>query len=253
MKVGDRSDWETCCVPSLIEFEVDGIQLPKKDNPNTIVSLGEVTTSLVSLAFGPSIQNVEAALAQVVIQGPATGPAVIEYKAQSYARSSPKLFVGSLAAVGEDKKVQVLRFLAEFGRTGGPPEKIADSYKEKSYFVLDLGSGSTVYNTIQMDESARVARTVNDRVLKVLKASLAPLADLGEIAVSGVRVDMKILSRNFANRGAEPSIDALQIYAPRELVRKFADADITSQQLMDGCVVLVNDNRVQVLLGAGAR
>ena len=119
--------------------------------------------------------------------------------------------------------------------------------------VLDLGSGSTVYNTIQMDESARVARTVNDRVLKVLKASLAPLADLGESAVSGVRVDTKILSRNFVDRGAEPSIDAVQIYAPRELVRKFADADITSQQLIDGCVVLVNDNRVQVLLGAGAR
>jgi hypothetical protein len=35
---------------------------------------------------------------------------------------------------------------------------------------------------------------------------------------------------------------------PREVVQKFAHAEITSQQLIDACVVLVNDNRVQVPL-----
>jgi Phage integrase, N-terminal SAM-like domain len=33
-----------------------------------------------------------------------------------------------------------------------------------------------------------------------------------------------------------------------ESVRQFSDADITSQQLIDGSVVLVNGNRVQVPL-----
>jgi len=45
---------------------------------------------------------------------------------------------------------------------------------------------------------------------------------------------------------ATPGTDTLQVHEFRSLVRRFADAEVTSKQLIDGSVVLVTDNRVQV-------
>jgi len=45
--------------------------------------------------------------------------------------------------------------------------------------------------------------------------------------------------------------DDLEIYLPLEQVVKFVDADITSQQLIDGSIILLGGNRIQVPLAGG--
>jgi hypothetical protein len=250
--VSGRSDWETCCFPSLLEFKVGNIEYPpKKPKPNepriTFVSLGSVTseTGLISVNFGEDILDVETALAKVVFAGPASGRAVVEYKAQAVTRVTSKLFTESLPSIGQNERTRVVAFVMQYG--SGAPTRLLEKYKEKTYFVLNLGIDSIVYNTLQLNESARVARTINDKLLNVLKASLTPLADLGE-TVEGVKLEFKIRSQSALDRAADPNTDTLQIYAPRTSLKKFADADITSQQLIDDSVVLVNGNRVQVPL-----
>jgi hypothetical protein len=42
--------------------------------------------------------------------------------------------------------------------------------------------------------------------------------------------------------------DSLQVYAPLTAIKLFSSADITSQQFVDQCVVILNSNRIQVLL-----
>jgi hypothetical protein len=61
---------------------------------------------------------------------------------------------------------------------------------------------------------------------------------------------MEIMYRNFVNESVNRT-DQLEVYLPVELVVKFADSDITSQQLMDGGIVLLNGNRIQVQLTNG--
>ena len=61
---------------------------------------------------------------------------------------------------------------------------------------------------------------------------------------------MEIMYLNFVNESVNRT-DQLEVYLPVELVVKFADSDITSQQLMDGGIVLLNGNRIQVQLTNG--
>jgi hypothetical protein len=41
------------------------------------------------------------------------------------------------------------------------------------------------------------------------------------------------------------------VYAPATLIQKFTDADITNQEFIDGCTVIVGGNRVKVDLSLG--
>jgi hypothetical protein len=79
--------------------------------------------------------------------------------------------------------------------------------------------------------------------------SLAILA--GDAGVEGVKISEKILYRNFVSETAAKS-DTLQVYAPLGAIKQFSSADITSQQFVDQCIVIVNDNRVQVSLSSGS-
>lgn len=243
LTVGGRSDWQTCCFPSMMRLEVRAVNKPEKWRPATQV-LSYTGGPIVYLNFDPAITDVEAAFRELVIVDAPTSDAAKAYVTQRYADMSSKVFTGSLAQVPEDARMVALKYadgIAHAASVG------LATYKEQSYFLLDLGEGGSIYNTLQMNETARVARTINDTVLKLLKGSMAAFSHLGQTV--GVKVQMQILSRNFA-RGEfiKPDVDLLTIYAPYDLIKKFADADITSQQLIDGSVVLVNDNRVQVPL-----
>jgi hypothetical protein len=112
--------------------------------------------------------------------------------------------------------------------------------------VADLRSG-TVYNTIKLNESARVATVVNLR-LNLIK-SFAVIA--GDAGLEGVKISEQILYRNFLSETRRKA-DTLELYAPLKLIKQFADADITNQQFIDQCIVILNSNRVQVSLSSSS-
>ena len=43
-------------------------------------------------------------------------------------------------------------------------------------------------------------------------------------------------------------VEFVKIYAPSDMIRKFAAQDITSQQFIDGCFVILDGNRISVPL-----
>jgi hypothetical protein len=70
-------------------------------------------------------------------------------------------------------------------------------------------------------------------------------------STEGVKLSEGILYRNVVSETQAKS-DTLELYAPLNVIKQFADADITNQQFVDQCVAILNSNRVQVLLSNGS-
>ena len=65
----------------------------------------------------------------------------------------------------------------------------------------------------------------------------------------GVKLVIRIPFRSFLEPSSTNEIDEFIVYAPYELIRQFAQADITSQALIDVFpLVICNDNRMEVAL-----
>jgi hypothetical protein len=165
------------------------------------------------------------------------------YRKEAYAALGSKFFTGPLAALPEDKKTALLTFahVAAQGTKMG-----STTYKDHLYLVVDLGEDDTVYNELRLNQAQRLNRVMNDKLLMILKAFALPVRDVADIY--GLKLEFAIPHKSFGETYATPETDKLEVYAPADLIRKFAEADITSQQLLDGSVVIVNSNRVQVAL-----
>jgi hypothetical protein len=155
----------------------------------------------------------------------------------------PEIFVGPLVGLPYNVKLGLLDFV-DYRKDA----LTAGTYKGKTYVSVDLGEDGNVYNSLRLDEAARVALVENERLLKLIK-TFSTVAEMS--GIDGVKLIAVISYKSFLDELARPSRDVLQLYVPLDLARRFQDADITSQQLIDGSVVLLNDNRIQVSLAAG--
>ena len=122
----------------------------------------------------------------------------------------------------------------------------SETYKGKFYMVF-RALGSEVYNTIQLNQPARAARAIEKDVLATMRMAYKTLA--GVTGVEGFKIELKVGHKNFVTEQyLNPYYDDLQIYATNEVIKKFAEDDITSQQFINESIVLVNGNRVDVSL-----
>ncbi len=115
------------------------------------------------------------------------------------------------------------------------------------YLVVDLARDEVVYNDAKLSAGQRLATALNDRLLTLLKSFARHVERVPE--VEGLKLELTIYHRNFVTDVRTPGPteeDRLELYAPADLIRKFAAQDITSQELVDGCIVIVNGNRVKV-------
>jgi hypothetical protein len=149
------------------------------------------------------------------------------------------IFTGQLAGLPEPIKLSLFGMVCSGQGTLGTV-----AFKGNTYLSVTLGDDGTVYNTIQLNQSARIAKVINDRLLDDIKA-FQGVASL--VGIEGVQFTARIYFRNFVSETVA-TFDKLELYVPLGLASKFADLDITSQQLMDGSVIILNGNRVQVSL-----
>jgi len=149
------------------------------------------------------------------------------------------IFTGALAALPEPIKLSLFGMVCSGQGTLGTA-----AFKDQTYVEVTPGDDGTAYNTLQLNQSARVAKVINDRLLDDVKAfrGVASLA-----GINGVEFAVQIYFRNFVSERTATA-DKLELYGPLGLANKFADQDITSQQLVDGSVAILNGNRVQVSL-----
>lgn len=229
---GDPS-WRLRGFPPLIEIKV------AKAKPQE-VELKTVSGASIKLLFPKG--DAETLFPRVV-----SSKAELDgYRAETYKLLGDKFFNDTpLATLPEDRKSALVLFahLTAKGTTMG-----TITYKDNVYFRVDVGTDDNVYNELKLNQSQRVSRVLTERLLTLLKAFAAPVAGVKE--VYGLKIEMGIPHKSFADQYASASVDKLELYAPSELIKTFSDADITSQQFIDGCVVIVEGNRVSVALTA---
>lgn len=162
-----------------------------------------------------------------------------DFRNNVLATEGESIFTGELAVLPEPIKLSLFGMVCKGQGTLGTV-----SFKGHTYLAVTFGDDGTVYNSIQLNQAARVARVINDRLLDDIKAfrGVATLA-----GIDGVEFTLPIHYRNFVSETVATS-DTLEVYVPLDLANEFASQDVTSQQLMDGSVVILNGNRVQVSL-----
>ncbi len=239
--------WETGNIPSLREFVVEKTEecgRMRYDCKLKGFRQVELRSPYVwiKLRFAPDVSDVNSAFGEVVALGTLEQFEAGEYfKNKIFSSAAARVFSGPLATLADETK---LRLFKDSLNTGAE-QLSSETYKGKVYLVVNMGQGEDVYNSIRMNQSARTAKVINEKLLNLLKKFGASVPAEGDLF--GLKLMESIPFQDFV-RGGPQQYDKLQIYAPSEGIRKFADDDITSQQFIDGCTVIVDDNRVQINL-----
>ena len=128
-----------------------------------------------------------------------------------------------------------------------------------------------MYNT-RRPQSHRVARILNQRLLNWVKETGASLEGTG---LAGIRVELEIPHRPFVSEDDDAeaatvvnaadlaeagtavgfadveTVDRMILYVLATDARMFADFEMTNQEFVDACVIIVNGNRIAVRLADG--
>ena len=241
--IRDKQDWESAGLPYFGEFVVTKIFefRPFYKLKYTDIELRNSST-WGKLRFQPD-SDIPRGFRALTFTGKWSEFEKSDYfKNVVFGTVAARIFTGSLARIPDQTKLALLRIAGT-----GFATVIPETYKDKTYIGFTFPVSGTVYNSIKLNESARVATAINSRL--ALIKSLAILAD--GAGVDGVKIKEDILYRNFVSETVAKT-DTLQYYAPLTAIRQFSSADITSQQFVDQCVVILNDNRIQVLLSSGS-
>jgi hypothetical protein len=233
------ADWRLSGFPPMTEYKVKKVKTDSQTGA-TEVELESDTLPNVKLTFGRG--KATELFPQVV----ATKDEVDAYRKEAYALLATKFFDGTPLAGLSDSQKMALCMFANVTANGTKLGSV--TYKENLYLFIDIGSDGNVYNDLKLNQVQRVAHVINERLLAVLKAFTIPVKD--EMKIYGLKLEFVIPHRSFADESKVNFNDKLEIYAPIDLILQFADADITSQQFIDGCVVIVEGNRISVPLAS---
>jgi len=250
LAVNGSTEWRLLGFPSLYEYRIEGIRLERPErsaNKNErqlsihLESKGDY--SWVSLNFREGIGDVNAAFRELSIIGGAKEPEAQSYLNRFYEEYAEQRFKGQLANFQMEKRTEIVRLLHKMSSES---QIKTETYKGNAYIAVDLGTYDSIFNTLRMPEASRLARVINERLLGYLKQLQAAIEK--NASFYGIKLDLRIPHKSFADDYARPDYDKLQLYVQSALINQFAQAEITSQQLIDSSVVIVNENRVQVPL-----
>lgn len=233
-----REDWRRVRLPRLEQFVVTKVKTVKvTDTTQTRVEFAEITLNAGDDADYRLYYPVEQSSVLDTLLVPARSADIS--RQYTYELISRDYFVGPLGGFPEDTRVTLLKILNKSDRG-----LLIDheSYKDVSYLRIYLRSDGAVWNTLRVGSSERVARLINDnlQILKTLMAVTLPAGAVGGIAFT------QPSRYGTAPYYSDEATDVVVAYFPLGLLSRFASADITSQELVDGSVVLVNGNRVKV-------
>jgi hypothetical protein len=198
------------------------------------------------LRFAADTPNVDAALRQLVFLGSAESfESSAEFKALTE-KLLPLRFSGVLAEIPRDKQLQLLKDLGYKDDEMGVAE-----FKGKQYIAFSATSPTAEFNS-QVNRAARVATVLRAIVLPAFDKVAPVITDAN--GIYGIKIRARIFYRDFhSRRNQRLHVEVLEIFAPYDLVEKFFNLDITNQKLVDGSIVLVNGDRIEVDLSKAAR
>jgi hypothetical protein len=120
-------------------------------------------------------------------------------------------------------------------------------FRDGTYLVLDLGTERETFDGLsRLSQPQRAAHIITLRLLPLVKTFVT--AAQNSPGLFGVKLQLFVPVRAF-DKGAPPrAIDDMQLYVPKAEAERFARGEMTSQQLVDACMVLANNNRLTVSL-----
>ena len=237
LSIDGYREWVTAGFPVMALQRFEKIRFTKE---YTEIELRSVAIYL-KLRFQPSVRDIKQAFSDLTYFGSVASFENSEYfKTEVYAVQEPIVFRGPLAGLPSEAKLRLLRKISYVTKNID-----TETYKEKSYFTRDYGSFSSAFNTIRMNQSARISHVLKDKLLEEMKDYQKIFSD--HAGLDGMKLKITLSYYNFVTK-KDGGTDHVEIYTTFDLIKKFAEADITSQDLVDGSIVLVDGNRVKVNL-----
>ncbi len=165
------------------------------------------------------------------------------YEKEAYSAVSGHIFSGLLSAQPSDCKTGLLK--------DGLQQKAANvgtnEFKDKQYFILNLGLDTSVYNDLKLSQSQRIALVIGQQILDNLKP-FGKYFSLCKEPLIGLKITYQIPHKSFAEEYAVPQYDQLAMYVSFENIKKFSEFEITSQDMINASIIIVNGNRISVTL-----
>lgn len=205
------------------------------------LELGDISGSLLMKLRFPS-ESVAAAVEQQLVVPAKNENDVKAAKDAAFDALARKTFTGTASQMSPEQQRAVL----VAAQAAGSASVATETYKDKSYLVLNLGSGEYIYNTLQMNRTKRVARRTAD-VLGTVKNLYKSIGSCPN-GIQGIEVTYQARYKDFLDKFGTEDRDSIVAYFPCDLIAKFASADVTSQALVNGSVILVGGDRVDVSL-----
>lgn len=236
--IGFVTDWKDRGWPLMQEFAIEKIG---KENKRFLLEC-RTTTANLKIFLDPSISDMGEAFDRIFYKGSVYDFKKSDYYAQNVVDNFlPKIFSGKLASFPKEMQIRMIE-----GANYNSDAIKGEDFKGNFYLSLDLGNDSVYYNTIQVNQAERTARTVE----RIIGAGLKQASDLDRFPeIEGLKITISVGYSDFLREGQYPAhSDQIEAYFLLETIRDYQNADITNQQLIDKSIVLVNGNRVQVSL-----
>lgn len=174
------------------------------------------------------------------IFAPVSEAAAVEELA--FKRNSERVFSGKLANVPEERR----RLLFKIARVRQVSLRFsADSIRGANYFGIHMMYPG-VLNSARLNQNQRIAYVLNETLLTYTKTFASAVGDVQ--GLDGVAFHVSVPHRNFVSTVMGYETDRVVLYLSTASIRKFAAAEITGQDLLDEGIVMVNDNRMKIVL-----
>jgi hypothetical protein len=243
IRVEGDSDWRLRGWPMMVTlyYEKSG---RKKEYTEVECRSG---VAYVKLRFSPDTPDVNAALRQLLYIGSAeTFESSEEFKSLAE-KLLPITFQGALGQITPDKQLQLMKELSYNDNGFGVEE-----FKGKQYIAFSEPDTATIFNSLKMKQTARVATVLKAFVVPVLDKVAPFITDAN--AIYGIKVRARIFYDSFhSKKNLRPQAEVLEIFAPYDLVERFYNHDITDQKLVEGSFIFIDGARIEVDLSQAAR
>jgi hypothetical protein len=241
--VEGESDWQLRGWPPMLTLFYEK---SSKEKEYTEIEFRS-SLAYAKLRFAADTPNVDAALRQLLFLGSAES---FESSAEFQALTEkllPIKFSGVLAEIPRDKQFQLLRDLGYKDDEMGVAE-----FNGKQYIAFSTSYPTVEFNSHQVNQAARVATVLKAVVLPAFDKVAPVITDAN--GIYGIKIRARIFYRDIlSKRNQRPRVEVLEIFAPYDLVEKLFNHVITNQKLVDGSIVLVNGDRIEVNLSKGAQ
>lgn len=236
--IGGLAEWRTAGWPLMRQLTLEKVS---RNSRFTEVELRDPLFNVKLRYDATTIKDLNAAFRDTVFVG-----LVSEFEASGYYQQEvigkvlPQIYSGKLSSIPTTAKLKLLRDV-NYIDTAIRAEK----YKGDTYLVVNAGGDVQIYNTIQMSQSARIAHATNQRILHYIKYAAKIIKYNPE--VDGIKVELYLPYKNFVTEAyLQPHYDFMELYAPMDVIRQFAEDELTNQEFVEEAVLLVNGNRTRM-------